>query len=167
MCDFFDPKYQTEASRTDTEFGIGDDGRMSFTTIEEKDTITVVKNPAGISLQFVPVDHNIPIKNESGGEASLCDAMIYTPFAIERKDIYFIELKDRSKNWISEALDQLKSTIHYFSQQYPNELFRFRTATASNKQRPFFDYSHKDKCAQFKSDTGYRLNINTTVDIHK
>ena len=167
MCDFFDPKYRTELSRSDRQFGIGDDGRMAFTTGTESETVTFVNNPAEITLQFVPVDHNIPIRNERGEDVSLCDAMIYTLLPMGQRDIYFVELKDRSKNWISEAVEQLKSTIKYFSHQYPNDLFRFRVATASNKKKPFFDYSHKDMCVEFRNETGYRLNINSIIDIHR
>ena len=96
---FFDPKYLTEAARDDSLFGLSDDNRMAFTTNDPSLIIAEVSNPANVLVQFIPVDHNIIVKDTLGQDVSMCDAMIYTPDKSPRKDIHFIELKDQMTNW--------------------------------------------------------------------
>ena len=114
---FFDPKYLTETARDDSSFGLSDDNRMAFTTNDPSLIIAEVSNPANVLVQFVPVDHNIIVKDTLGQDVSMCDAMIYTPDKSPRKDIHFIELKDQMANWRQKAISQLESTIQIFSQR--------------------------------------------------
>lgn len=85
---FFSPQYCTESARNDSDFGLSDDNRFAFTTADESLTIAKVSNPANVVVQFVPVDHNIIVKDTLGNDVSMCDAMIFTPDKSPRKDIH-------------------------------------------------------------------------------
>lgn len=95
---FFNPKYHTEQPRNDASFGLSDDNRLAFTTTDESVTIAKVCNPHRVKIQFVPLDHNIIVKDTQGKDISMCDAMIYTPEKSPKKDIYFIEIKEQMAN---------------------------------------------------------------------
>lgn len=162
---FFDPKYLTEAARDDFSFGLSDDNKMAFTTNDSSLIIAEVSNPANVLVQFVPVDHNIIVKDALGQDVSMCDAMIYTPDKSPKKDIHFIELKDQMANWRQKAISQLESTIQIFSRNHVLEGFRYRVATAANKAHPQFNYSMKEKCQEFREKYKFRLNICAQVNI--
>ena len=162
---FFDAKYLTEAARDDSSFGLSDDNRMAFTTNDPSLIIAEVSNPANVLVQFVPVDHNIIVKDTLGQDVSMCDAMIYTPDKSPKEDIHFIELKDQMANWRQKAISQLESTIQIFSQNHVLEDFRYRVATAANKAHPQFNYSMKEKCQEFRERTKFRLNIGTQISV--
>ena len=162
---FFDPKYLTEAARDDSSFGLSDDNRMAFTTNDPSLIIAEVNNPSNVLVQFVPVDHNIIVKDALGQDVSMCDALIYTPDKCPKMDIHFIELKDQMANWMPKAISQLESTIQIFSQNHVLEDFRYRVATAANKAHPQFNYSMKEKCQEFRERNKFRLNICAQVDI--
>ena len=162
---FFDPKYLTEAARDDSSFGLSDDNKMAFTTNDSSLIIAEVSNPANVLVQFVPVDHNIIVKDALGQDVSMCDAMIYTPDKSPKKDIHFIELKDQMANWRQKAISQLESTIQIFSRNHVLEDFRYRVATAANKAHPQFNYSMKEKCQEFREKYKFRLNICAQVNI--
>ena len=162
---FFDPKDLTEAARNDSSFGLSDDNRMAFTTNDPSLIIAEVSNPANVLVQFVPVDHNIIVKDTLGQDVSMCDAMIYTPDKSPKKDIHFIELKDQMANWRQKAISQLESTIQIFSQNHVLEDFRYRVATAANKAHPQFNYSMKETCQEFREKYKFRLNICSQIDI--
>lgn len=162
---FFDPKYLTEAARDDSSFGLSDDNRMAFTTNDPSLIIAEVSNPSNVLVQFIPVDHNIVVKDTLGQDVSMCDALIYTPDKCPKMDIHFIELKDQMANWMPKAISQLESTIQIFSQNHVLEDFRYRVATAANKAHPHFNYSMKEKCQEFRERNKFRLNICAQVDI--
>ena len=162
---FFNPKYLTEAARDDSSFGLSDDNRMAFTTNDPSLIIAEVINPSNVLVQFIPIDHNIVVKDTLGQDVSMCDALIYTPDKCPKMDIHFIELKDQMANWMPKAISQLESTIQIFSQNHVLEDFRYRVATAANKTHPQFNYSMKEKCQEFRERNKFRLNICAQVDI--
>lgn len=162
---FFNPKYHTEQPRNDASFGLSDDNRLAFTTTDKSVSIAKVCNPHRVKIQFVPLDHNIIIKDTQGKDISMCDAMIYTPEKSPKKDIYFIEIKEQMANWLPKAISQLGSTIQIFSQNHILTDFSHRTATAANKNHPYFQHSHKERCQAFRAKFGFRLNICERVDI--
>ena len=164
---FFNPKYLTEAARDDSSFGLSDDNRMAFTTNDPSLIIAEVINPSNVLVQFIPIDHNIVVKDTLGQDVSMCDALIYTPDKCPKMDIHFIELKDQMANWMPKAISQLESTIQIFSQNHVLEDFRYRVATAANKAHPQFNYSMKEECQEFREKYKFRLNICAQVDIKK
>lgn len=160
--DFFSDQYLTEAPRTDTVFGIIDDGIRAFTTINDPTQwMATVSNSNNLALQFVPVDHNITVTGADGNEQSMCDGMLHDT----KQWISFVELKDRSNDWISKAISQLLSTIDTFCKYHNPGLFQHRRAYACNRQRPRFASSHKSAMQHFYNQTGFRLIIGGEIKV--
>lgn len=165
---FFSPDIYREPSRTDLEFGIndaaheGDHHGMAYTTLSDKaNWNATVVNSLGIPITFQPVDKNIRIV-ENGDERSLCDGMLFT----ENKDqVIFIELKDKRKDWLTECISQLKSTIELFASNYDISTIRKRDAYAANKMHPQFMYSQRILMQEFYSSTRFRLHPEAKVKV--
>lgn len=157
---YFHPKYKREEPRTNVHFGINDNGVLAYTTLDEDAIVKVINNNRQ-SIQFTPVDHNIVVL-ENGNERSQCDGMLYIETS---KELTFVEMKDCGKNWIIEAIGQLKSTITHFSSNHIIADFKKRKAYAANKQHPFFQYSKKELIEEFRNQTGFRLNITNEIVI--
>lgn len=153
---YFDQKYSKEAPRKENEFGIGDNGNLAFTTLVESEKIAYVSNGYARLVQFIPIDHNVIVKDNNGNECSQCDGMLHVA---ETKDLIFVELKTKGKKWIPEAIAQLESTINHFASQHTVSDFKYRRAYAANSQHPHFNYSMKEACAAFHTRTKFRLNI--------
>lgn len=158
---YFHPQYKREESRADAIFGIYDDGNLAFTTSIENPIIIEVTNKNCHNIQFTPIDHNI-IVIENGNEQSQCDGMLHIALT---KELIFVEMKDCDKNWISEAVSQLESTINHFSINHVISDFKKRSAYAGNKQHPFFQYSKKELAETFRNQTKFRLNITNKIVI--
>ncbi|MBP3669025.1 MAG: hypothetical protein J6J26_05590 [Bacteroides sp.] len=158
---YFHIQYKREEPRTDILFGINDNGVLAYTTSSDESGIMEVTNKSSHSIQFTPVDHNI-IVIENGNERSQCDGMLHIEVT---KELIFIEMKDCSKDWISEAVNQLKSTIAHFSSNHVITDFNKRSAYAGNKQHPFFQHSKKELAETFRNQTKFRLNITNKVTI--
>ena len=131
MINFFDSKYLTEPARTDSEFGICDNGRLAFTTKQGDPVkwIALVSNEKQNTLQFVPVDHNIVVYNIKGEEISQCDGMLYAEGNLW---LAFVELKDKTR-LRHKPYEQLESTIQLFLANHDYKLFRKRFVYAVNR----------------------------------
>lgn len=158
---YFHSRYRKEEPRTDARFGIADDGVLAYTTLSEDESLAYVTNHNCRTVSFTPVDHNIVVMS-NGNECSQCDGMLYVPSTHE---LIFVELKDRVKDWISEAVEQLESTIRHFSANHDIADFPRRSAYAANRQRPYYHVSKKEECEAFRRRTGFRLNISNEIVI--
>lgn len=158
---YFHPSYKREEPRTNSRFGIGDDGKLAFTTLEEDETIVEVLNEVCRSVQFMPIDHNV-IVMEDGNERSQCDGMLHISAT---KELIFVEMKSCGQEWITEAIEQLRSTISHFATNHVVEDFKKRSAYAANSRRPYFQSSKKEECAAFRTHTKFRLNITNRIVI--
>lgn len=158
--DFFAKQYVTEPPRTETSFGIIDDGSLSRTTIEGDSAQwdAIVTNVRQLTVHFVPVDHNIEVRRPNGDLESLCDAMLW-------RDgwVCFVEIKDRHESWISEAVEQLKSTIAVFKASHDWNGYGKREAYACNRRHGRFKASKMQEMNDFRRETGFRLNIVNTI----
>lgn len=160
---FFDFAFQTEAARSDSEFGIFDPGnnRPAITTKDVNQYQAVVKNPQCHTLQFVAVDHNMNIRRPNGETESTCDGMMYD----DHQYISFVELKDKDQGWASEAVEQLKTTIGVFAANHRVEDYQRRFAYAVNVQHPVFNRSFKQVMQQFKAETKFVLRFGTIMNV--
>lgn len=153
--DFFDQKYRTEAERKDSEFGICDDGRQAYTTLDNpKEWGARVMNPKAKTIQFVPIDHHIEAHDEHNNEYSLCDGMLYVP---DHSYIAFVELKEGDKSWIPKAQRQLASTLDLFAAHHDPKVWTKREAYAANRRFPKFATSHKQEMQDFRNRYKFRL----------
>ncbi|NJO14694.1 MAG: hypothetical protein HC877_02815 [Thioploca sp.] len=89
-----------------------------------------------------------------------CDGMLtYTD------NIIFVELKNQRKNWISDAVEQLKITIECFTKHHDLNLFKRKRAFACNKKHPNFCTGHKETMKRFFDTYKIRLNIQAKIKI--
>ncbi len=160
---FFDEIYRKELVRTDVEFGIYDPGnnQPALTTLDKNHYQARVKNAKRLSVQFVAVDHNIPLLRENGDTDNSCDGMLYVP------DDYlcFVELKDKMSDWASDAVGQLQTTIKHFKKHHDCDVFKRRYAFAVNSQRPQFHHSFKEMIQQFRNVTQFNLRFKTEIEL--
>ena len=112
----------------------------------------VVESYGREDFNFIPVDNNIPYLDENGNEKSRCDAIIFT-----ERTIVFIELKDKDRNWLTDAIAQLKSTIGHFMEEEDISRFKYKKAYACNRSHPYFNYQFKDCMQRFYRETGIPL----------
>jgi hypothetical protein len=111
--DFFASACQ-EAPRDDQRFGLCDDrpGQAAYSDIGHTELwIAIVINEQRIQVGFTAIDHCVEAFKANGVDReSLCDGMLTFDDAL-----FFVELKDRKKNWLSSAMAQLESTIKILS----------------------------------------------------
>ena len=164
MINFFDNAYLTEQARTDSLFGICDAGSLAYTTNEgeEANWVAVVANDDNRRLQFVPVDHNIIVKDDDGNERSQCEGMLYS---VDNTWLIFVELKEVRKGWHNKPLEQLESTIQLFLQNHDYTLYPKRFAYAINRKHPNFAYSHKEEMQTFHNRYKFRLLFQRIINI--
>lgn len=161
---FFENKYIVEPPHKEEKFYIYDPGNNEsvYVSFDDKYYQAIVFNKKKEYIQFIAIDNNIKIyKDNSKDEESLCDCMLFS----KENFILFIELKDQQKQWLSDALSQLKNTIRLFKENHSVELFAKRRAYASNKQHPQFAHSYKETMQRFRQETGFILRIQNTIDI--
>lgn len=156
MTNFFDSKYQKEPARSDSQFGICDNGSLAYTTTQGDSSqwVAVVSNADQKALRFVPVDHNIVVLNSQNQEISQCDGMLY---AEDNMWIAFVELKEVRAGWKKKPHDQLESTVRIFLANHDYTLFRKRFAYAVNRKHPHFAHSYKDEMQAFYNRYKFRL----------
>lgn len=164
MIDFFDSKYLTEPARTDSQFGICDNGRLAYTTTQGDNAkwMAVVSNEDQKTLQFVAVDHNIVVYNAKGEEFSQCDGMLYAEGNLW---LAFVELKEVRTSWKKKPYEQLESTVRLFLSNHDYKLFSKRFAYAVNRKHPHFAHSKKDEMQTFHNKYKFRLLYQRDIDI--
>jgi len=151
-----------EPSRTDLFFGICDDqdGTKAYTDVINNDKwIATVKNNKKIRVSFTAIDKCIIKDNEQPGRGR-CDGMLTSS-----EHIYFIELKDQARSWISDAIEQLESTIQFFIEYHDLSIFKFKKAYACNKQRKHFQEIDNELNLKFFRKYGVRIDIQSDIII--
>ncbi len=163
MLDFFDEKYKTEPARNDVLFGINDDPKGAYSTVDgdSENWSAVVSNKAQQNLQFIPVDHNIQVKHE-GQDQSMCDGMMYNR---DKSWLTFIEIKDRRLDWKTKAKQQLEATIKIFSENHDILQYKYRYAYAVNSHHPNFQYSEAVSMQNFYSKWKFHLLYQRQIDV--
>ena len=155
--DFFRAECQ-EIPRNDLEFGINDgiNNSLSYTTIDKSiHWIAKVQNPKTVSATFVAIDGCI-----IDSEFKRCDGMLFTS-----NGIYFIELKEKRKSVISEAIEQLETTIQLFLQNHKSVQFKTKKAHICNKKGIRFNYSNKEILKKFYDTYKYRIDFKSEIKI--
>lgn len=151
-----------EPARTDSVFGLCDDqnGQKAYSTIDNAGKwIATVKNDKNIELVFTPID-NCLIKSYELEGIGRCDGLLTSP-----DHLYFIELKDVAKNWVSEAVEQLESTINLFKENHDINAFRHKKAFACNKQHRYFQEVDNEFNLAFFRKHKVRIDIQAEIII--
>jgi hypothetical protein len=149
-----------EQERFDLAFGLCDnqDGTKAYSDSENTETwFATVKNDSAIGLTFTPVDKCL-IKDDEYQGRGRCDGILTSS-----QHLYFVELKNQAKSWISDAIDQLDSTIVFFKTAHDISLFRHKKAFACNKQhRHFQEVDNELNLAFFRK---HKVRIDVQAEI--
>ena len=149
-----------EPTRNNTLFGLCDDqnGQKSYSNTENPEKwMATVRNDKSINLVFTPVD-NCLIKSNELACRGRCDGLLTSA-----EHLYFIELKDQAKSWISDAVEQLESTIEIFKENHNINEFRHKKAFACNKQhRHFQEIDNEINLSFFRK---HKVRIDIQADI--
>ena len=138
-----------------------DPAYISYEIADKTEWIAEVENNSLLEVVFTAVDNCIDVKRSDGSEEQRCEGFLtYSDVVI------FVELKNRaSKGWISKGRDQLMKTIELFSLNHDISLYNGKRAHIANKQRPFFEGGFQQTIDTFKADTGFTLQIQSTIKI--
>ncbi len=156
---FFDVACQ-ESPLENILFGIcdGQKGVKAYTDVNNSSAwIATVKNEARIKLTFTAIDKCVIKDHELRGKGR-CDGMLYS-----NEHLYFIELKDQSKNWISEAIEQLESTIQFFIAHHDIKKYKHKKAFVCNKRRRHFQEIDNELNLRFFRAYGVRIDVQAEI----
>ncbi|MCD7923888.1 MAG: hypothetical protein LUI85_04005 [Bacteroides sp.] len=154
---FLSLEYRCESLKHDKILGICDPEGESpaYTTTDEGTDkwIATIQNMNQVDLLFIPVDKNILIYRPNGDKESTCDGMI-----LYKNSIVFVELKDvRVGGWLSEAIQQLATTIDIFNQNHNSRDFEKRYAYPANCRHPQFQTSCRELLQEFRNKYHFTL----------
>jgi len=151
-----------EPSRNQDEFGICDneDGTKAYTDISNHESwIAKVSNPNEKDVSFIAVDKCILQDTDEPGRGR-CDGILLTD-----DQLYFVELKNQKKSWISDAISQLESTIEFFKESHEIENFKHKKAFACNKKFKYFQEIDNELNLAFFRKHKVRIDVQTDIII--
>lgn len=159
--DFFDNECQTPPINHKI-FGICDDenGGKAYTNVSDENIwIATVKNNKKLALTFTAIDKCV-IKDDEEKGRGRCDGMLTSS-----EHIYLVELKNRGKDSISGAIDQLESTIQFLIKYHPEELekFRHKKAFACNRRKRHFQVIDNERNLKFFKTYGFRIDVQAEI----
>jgi len=149
-----------EQVRNVVYFGLCDnqDGTKAYSNLDKPNTwIAIVKNDNGIDLFFTPVDKCLIKDNEHEGRGR-CDGILTS-----KEHLYFVELKDQAKSWITVAIEQLESTIEFFKEAHDINLFKHKKAFACNKQHKHFQEIDNETNIAFFRKHKVRIDLQAEI----
>lgn len=153
-----------EPSKRDIEFGICDDedGTKAYTdTTNPSNWIATVSNQYRKEVCFIAVDKCILQDIEEQGRGR-CDGILVT-----ENQLYFVELKNQMRNWISDAIDQLESTIEFFKESHNINDFKHKKAFACNKKHKLFQEIDNEQNLAFFRKHSIRIDVQAEIIIVK
>lgn len=157
--DFFSTTCQ-EPPINDRLFGICDDnhgGKAFINKIDRQTWIATVKNDKQKVVIFTAIDKCIIKDTEELGRGR-CDGMLTF-----EDHLYFVELKNELKGWISDATEQLESTIQFFIESHNSTSFKHKKAFACNKKHRHFQEINNEINLRFYRRYGFRLDIQADI----
>lgn len=144
-------------------FGICDNqnGTPAFIdTATPTQWIAKAENVNSINVKLTAIDNCISVLRPDGNMDSRCDAMLtYTD------NIVFVELKNQRADWITDAVNQIETTIKHFLANHDLNIFKHKRAFAVNKKHPHFNFGNPERSQRFFSEYKVRLNIEATIII--
>ncbi len=160
--DFFKSTCQEQPIQAKA-FGLCDNqnGEKAFTDLlDNNNWIAIVENNSQIPIKFTAIDNCIEILRPNGEMDNRCDGMLtYTD------NIVFVELKIQRTRWITDAIDQLETTIQHFIDHHDIDSFRHKRAFACNKKHPHFQVLDFELKQRFYQTYKIRLNVQASIAI--
>ena len=157
--DFFDAMCQ-EPPINESLFGLCDDqnGTKAYTNLDDQDKwIATVRNDSNILLIFTAIDKCVIQDHEKPGRGR-CDGMLTS-----YEHIYFVELKDEAKGWITRAIEQLESTIKFFMDKHTIGVYKHKKAFACNKKHRHFQEIDNEFNLRFFRTYGVRIDFQAEI----
>lgn len=149
-----------EPAREDLLFGLCDDqnGQKAYSNIDNPTKwIAKVKNDNAVTLVFTPIDKCIIHDHEYPGRGR-CDGMLTSA-----EHLYFVELKDEAKKWITGAIEQLESTIEFFKENHNINEFKHKKAFACNKRHTHFQEIDNEFNKAFFRKHKFRIDVQAEI----
>ena len=156
---FFEPACQ-EPPLNDILFGLCDDkkGEKAYTNTDDSTKwVATVKNDNKKQLIFTAVDKCI-IKDNEEHDRGRCDGILTSD-----EHIFFVELKDLTKDWITESIDQLESTIQFFIESHDINKYKHKKAFACNKRRKYFQEIDNELNLSFFRKYKVRIDLQAEI----
>jgi len=146
--------------RNNSLFGLCDDndGKKAYTDLtNERNWIATVKNDRNKQLVFTAIDKCVIQDFELPGRGR-CDGLLTSD-----EHIFFIELKDKAMGWMTEAVEQLESTIQLFKENHDISIYKHKKAFACNKQHKHFQEIDNEFNLLFFRKNKVRIDIQADV----
>ena len=150
----------SEPVRNNSLFGLCDNqnGEKAFSNSDNPSIwIATVKNEEAKDIVFTPIDKCIIKDNELTGHGR-CDGLLTT-----NEHLYFVELKDQLRSWISDAVEQLESTIELFKDNHDINSFKHKKAFACNKKHRLFQEIDNEANLAFFRKHKVRLDVQAEI----
>ena len=159
--DFFETTCQ-EPTIDDPIFGLCDDqnGAKAYTNVDDQTKwIATVRNDGNECLTFTAIDKCV-LKDGEEPDRGRCDGMLTSD-----EHIYFVELKDQAKDWITKAIDQLESTVRFFIDHHDISVFKHKKAFACNKKHRHFQEIDNELNLRFFRTYAVRIDVQAKIII--
>jgi len=141
-------------------FGLCDDqnGTKAYTNTNHPDKwIATVKNERNVKLVFTAIDKCI-IKDNEYPRRGRCDGMLTTADLL-----YLVELNNTPKDWLSDTIEQLESTIQFFMDNHDLSSFKHKKAFACNKKHRHFQEIDNELNLRFFRKYRFRIDVQAEI----
>lgn len=144
-------------------FGLCDDPPPSNNPayIDENDIdkwIGLVDNPTLKSVDFFAIDKCVKVVRSDGTLEKRCDGILNYD-----TNLIFVELKDRKKDWATDGMQQIETTIRVFTANH--NIASYNVSACICNKKPFFPSSFITHIQKFKTNTGYKISFNPEIII--
>lgn len=122
--------------------------------------IATVLNDYEEDIYFYAIDNCVNFT----AQVKKCDGVL-----ILNDKIAFVELKSRTgkaSQWISEAEEQLRTTINHFIQENDTTAYTDKRAYIANNKSPRSRVSQAERMDRFYQTTGYVLFIEARINLY-
>ena len=159
--DFFSSACQ-EPPINEKLFGICDEenGEKAYTNADDNTKwIATVNNKKQKEIIFTAIDKCV-IKDYEHQGRGRCDGMLTSS-----ELIYLVELKNEARAWITDAIEQLESTVKFFIENHDISKFRHKKAFACNKRHQPFKVVDNELNNRFFRTYGFRIDVQAEIII--
>ena len=100
----------------------------------------------------------VSIQDDEHKDRGRCDCILTSD-----EHLYFVELKNEKERWLSDAIEQLESTVQFYIASHDISAFKHKKAFACNKRRAHFQEIDNEKNLSFFRK--YKVRLDAQADI--